>query len=77
MQAEHRTALLFISHDLGVVHHLADRVMVMKDGSVVEHGKVDDVFHHPAHPWTKKLIDALPVVSSNRHNKDYPLRHHA
>ncbi|WP_159281120.1 dipeptide ABC transporter ATP-binding protein [Rahnella variigena] len=77
MQAEHRTALLFISHDLGVVHHLADRVMVMKDGSVVEHGNVDDVFYHPAHPWTKKLIDALPVVSSNRHNKDYPLRHYA
>ncbi|MGG8469175.1 ABC transporter ATP-binding protein [Rahnella sp. PAMC25617] len=77
MQAEHRTALLFISHDLGVVHHLADRVMVMKDGSVVEHGNVDDVFYHPAHPWTKNLIDALPVVSSNRHNKDYPLRYYA
>ncbi|MBF7995685.1 dipeptide ABC transporter ATP-binding protein [Rahnella laticis] len=66
MQAEHRTALLFISHDLGVVHHLADRVMVMKDGSVVEHGQVDDVFHRPAHPWTQKLINALPVVNSNR-----------
>jgi len=66
MQAEHRTALLFISHDLGVVHHLADRVMVMRDGSVVEHGQVDDVFHRPAHPWTQKLINALPVVSSNR-----------
>lgn len=60
MQAEHRTALLFISHDLGVVHHLADRVMVMKDGSVVEHGQVDDVFHRPAHPWTRQLIHALP-----------------
>ncbi|WP_047606941.1 dipeptide ABC transporter ATP-binding protein [Rahnella aquatilis] len=63
MQAEHRTALLFISHDLGVVHHLADRVMVMKDGSVVEHGKVDDVFHRPVHPWTRQLIRALPSVS--------------
>ena len=77
MQAEHRTALLFISHDLGVVHHLADRVMVMKDGSVVEHGNVDDVFCHPAHPWTKKLIDALPAVSLNPHNKNYQPRHSA
>ena len=66
MQAEHRTALLFISHDLGVVHHLADRVVVMKDGSVVEHGQVDDVFHRPAHPWTQQLINSLPVMGSAR-----------
>lgn len=63
MQAEHRTALLFISHDLGVVHHLADRVVVMKDGSVVEHGEVDDVFHRPAHAWTRQLIQALPLMA--------------
>ncbi|KAB7896756.1 dipeptide ABC transporter ATP-binding protein [Rouxiella sp. S1S-2] len=61
MQAEHRTALLFISHDLGVVHHLADRVAVMKDGVVVEHGEVDNVFHRPAHPWTRQLINSLPT----------------
>ncbi|CAM3423110.1 ABC transporter ATP-binding protein [Rouxiella silvae] len=60
MQAEHRTALLFISHDLGVVHHLADRVAVMKDGVVVEHGEVDNIFNRPAHPWTRQLINALP-----------------
>ncbi len=64
MQAEHRTALLFISHDLGVIHHLADRVVVMKDGSVVEHGHVDDVFHRPAHPWTQRLINSLPGMQA-------------
>jgi len=64
MQAEHRTALLFISHDLGVIHHLADRVVVMKDGSVVEHGHVDDVFHRPAHPWTQQLINSLPGIQA-------------
>lgn len=64
MQAEHRTALLFISHDLGVIHHLADRVVVMKDGSVVEHGHVDDVFHRPAHPWTQQLINSLPEMQA-------------
>ena len=64
MQAEHRSALLFISHDLGVIHHLADRVVVMKDGSVVEHGHVDDVFHRPAHPWTQQLINSLPGMQA-------------
>jgi peptide/nickel transport system ATP-binding protein len=61
MQAEHHTALLFISHDLGVVHHIADRVAVMKDGVVVEQGQVDDVFHRPTHPWTQQLIQSLPM----------------
>ncbi len=61
MQAEHHTALLFISHDLGVVHHIADRVAVMKDGVVVEQGQVDNVFHRPAHPWTQQLINSLPT----------------
>lgn len=62
MQAEHRTALLFISHDLGVIHHLADRVLVMKDGAVVESGDVGRVFTHPQHRWTQQLLDALPVI---------------
>ncbi len=64
MQAEHHTALLFISHDLGVIHHLADRVLVMKDGAVVEQGHPDRVFRDPGHPWTKKLIDSLPVLAA-------------
>ncbi|WP_369790837.1 dipeptide ABC transporter ATP-binding protein [Rouxiella sp. WC2420] len=61
MQAEHHTALLFISHDLGVVHHIADHVAVMKDGVVVEQGQVDNVFYRPAHPWTQQLINSLPT----------------
>jgi len=60
MQAEHHTALLFISHDLGVIHHLADRVLVMKDGAVVESGDVGRVFTHPQHRWTQQLLAALP-----------------
>jgi peptide/nickel transport system ATP-binding protein len=60
MQAEHHTALLFISHDLGVIHHLADRVLVMKDGAVVESGDVTRVFNHPQHRWTQQLLAALP-----------------
>ncbi|MCW1872866.1 ABC transporter ATP-binding protein (plasmid) [Erwinia sp. INIA-01] len=62
MQTEHRTALLFISHDLGVIHHLADRVLVMKEGRIVESGDVEQVFKHPVHPWTQQLLDALPAM---------------
>ncbi|MDP2712579.1 MAG: ABC transporter ATP-binding protein [Solirubrobacteraceae bacterium] len=53
-------SLLFISHDLGVVHHLSDRVLVMKDGIVVEQGLADDVFLRPQHPYTQHLVAAVP-----------------
>jgi peptide/nickel transport system ATP-binding protein len=66
IRAQDGTALLFISHDLGVVHHLADRVLVMRDGVVVESGTVDDVFHHPQHEYTRALIDAVPTLEVSR-----------
>ena len=53
-------AYLFISHDLGVISHLSDRVLVMKDGVVVEQGKPDDIFLRPQHPYTRDLIAAIP-----------------
>ncbi|WP_414441678.1 dipeptide ABC transporter ATP-binding protein [Burkholderia sp. 22PA0106] len=62
LQAEHGTAMLFISHDLGVVHHVADRVLVMRRGQVVEHGAVEAVFAAPAHPYTASLLAALPTL---------------
>jgi peptide/nickel transport system ATP-binding protein len=54
------TALVLISHDLGVVHHVADRVLVMRRGEVVESGPVVDVFARPSHPCTRELVGALP-----------------
>jgi peptide/nickel transport system ATP-binding protein len=54
------TAHLFISHDLGVVHHVSDRVLVMKAGRVVEQGTADDVFFRPRHDYTRELVAALP-----------------
>ncbi|MBB2741806.1 UNVERIFIED_ORG: peptide/nickel transport system ATP-binding protein [Microbispora rosea subsp. rosea] len=60
IQAEDGTALMFISHDLGVVRHLSDRVLVMKDGRVVEEGDAGEVFHHPRHPYTRELLAAVP-----------------
>ncbi|MFD4466854.1 dipeptide ABC transporter ATP-binding protein [Rhodococcus sp. NPDC058505] len=55
---EHRTALLMITHDLAVVAHLCERVLVMRDGVVVESGPVAGVFADPAHPYTRSLLDA-------------------
>jgi peptide/nickel transport system ATP-binding protein len=52
--------LLMITHDLGVVADIADRVVVMKDGRIVETGPVRDVFHNPRHPYTQRLLHAIP-----------------
>jgi peptide/nickel transport system ATP-binding protein len=53
---------LFISHDLGVIHHMSDTVLVMKDGRVVERGTADDVFLRPQHPYTRELVRSLPTL---------------
>ncbi|MFD8819757.1 dipeptide ABC transporter ATP-binding protein [Streptomyces sp. NPDC059627] len=59
LRRELGVALLFISHDLGVVHHVSDRVMVMKDGRLVETGPVERIFGRPSHPYTRELLAAL------------------
>lgn len=56
----HHTAILFISHDLGVIRSLCDRVIVMNHGIIVESGSVDDVFFHPKEDYTRRLLDAIP-----------------
>jgi peptide/nickel transport system ATP-binding protein len=56
------TALLFISHDIGVVHHVADRVLVMHRGRVVEEGTADEVFDTPSDPYTQALLKAVPTL---------------
>ncbi|MFE2045596.1 dipeptide ABC transporter ATP-binding protein [Streptomyces sp. NPDC059477] len=60
LQRELGVALLFISHDLGVVHHVSDRVVVMKDGRLVESGPVAQIFANPRHPYTRELLTSLP-----------------
>ncbi len=55
-------AYLFISHDLSVVSHIADRIAVMFDGRIVEQGSAAEVFEHPHHPYTRALLDARPIA---------------
>ena len=60
LQHEIGMAILFITHDLNVVRSFADQVCVMKDGQILEHGTVIDVFNQPQDSYTKKLIDSIP-----------------
>ena len=55
--------IIFISHDLGVVHYLSDRIMVMNKGKIEEIGDADQVYYHPSSDYTKKLINSIPGKS--------------
>jgi peptide/nickel transport system ATP-binding protein len=66
LREEHGTAMLFISHDLAVIGRLADRVVVMRDGAVVEQGPAQQVLTAPEADYTKALIDAVPVIGRGR-----------
>jgi microcin C transport system ATP-binding protein len=58
LQSDHQLTYLFISHDLRVVRALADEIMVMQAGKVVEHRQAEPLFTHPEHPYTRALISA-------------------
>jgi peptide/nickel transport system ATP-binding protein len=62
LQAQNRTSYVFISHDLGVVRYLADRIAVMYLGRIMEVGDTDHVFNGPHHPYTEALLSAVPSV---------------
>ena len=69
LQAEIGFACLFITHDLAVVDMLADRIMVMHKGQIVEHGDADQIMQHPENPYTKKLLASLPVPDPREQRK--------
>ena len=62
LQQKLNISYIFISHDLGVVKHIADRVMVMYRGHMVEEGTRDEIFSHPKHDYTKLLLSSIPKI---------------
>src|SRR5476649_245771 len=66
-------AVLFITHDLGIVRKIADRVCIMKEGKIVEHGDVERLFAAPEHPYTRALLAAEPKVQPAPANPTAPL----
>ena len=72
LQREHDCAILFIAHDLSMVRLLCDRVGVMKDGRLIEMGQTEQVFGHPQHPYTKRLLEAIPIpeISGEEHRDE-------
>jgi len=59
------SAILLITHDMGVVADMADEILVMKDGLTVEHGSADQIFNRPQHPYTQQLLAAVPKLGSS------------
>src|SRR5262249_61963420 len=69
LQQELGLTYLFISHDLTVVRHLADRIAVMYLGKVVELADADDIFERPRHPYTQALLSAMPSITADRRDR--------
>lgn len=67
-------AYLLIAHDLALVHHISDRIAVMYLGHIVEEGPADRVYHTPAHPYTKALLDAVPLLDPVKQRQRRALR---
>ena len=63
---------MFITHDLGVVAHMADRIAVMYAGKIVEYGTAADIFYHPAHPYTWALLSSVPDLDTSERLESIP-----
>ena len=74
LQEETGVSYLFITHDLGTVDYIADRIVVMYLGRIVESGPVADVFVNPRHPYTKALLDAVPTIDPKKRGDITTLR---
>lgn len=72
IQKDRNIACIFITHDLGVVANMADRVAVMYAGKIVEYGKVDEIFFEPKHPYTWALLSSIPDVDSKERLETIP-----
>ena len=75
LQAERGLAYMFVTHDLSVVKHISDNIMVMYLGQCVEVGPSDELFKNPLHPYTKALLAAIPRPDIRMRDKEFELIH--
>lgn len=69
LQEEIGMSILFITHNLGAVAQVADRISIMYLGKIMEEGPVGEIFHNPQHPYTRDLLNAIPRIGKTRHQK--------
>ena len=69
-----KTAILFITHDLGVIAQMADEVMVMYLGKIVESASVIEIFDNPKHPYTQGLLDSIPSLTMTKERRLIPIK---
>ena len=73
LEKEYGTSIIFITHDLGVVAELCDRVIVMYGGLVMEEAPIEDIFEHPSHPYTMGLLASIPDIEQNKEVRLSPI----
>ena len=73
LQKKENTAIIFITHNLGVVAEMCDRVSVMYAGKIVEQGTDEDIFYRPAHPYTMGLLESMPRLDAEEHERLIPI----
>jgi oligopeptide/dipeptide ABC transporter ATP-binding protein len=74
LKTSYHTAIMLITHDMGVITELADDVIVMYMGNIVERGSVEEVLKAPAHPYTQALLESIPVLGRGKNQKIEPIR---
>ena len=74
LQRERNLTYVFISHDLSVVEHISDSIAIMYLGRIMERGPADRVFARPAHPYTRALIEAIPIPDPDQRHTGEPVR---
>ena len=64
LQKKTKTSIILITHDLGIVARMCDRILVMYAGNIIESGTAEEIFYHPKHPYTQGLLDSIPTLAS-------------
>ncbi|MBU1207633.1 MAG: ABC transporter ATP-binding protein [Proteobacteria bacterium] len=74
LRRDFKTAIIFITHNLGVIAHMADDVVVMYLGRIVESAPVRDIFHNPNHPYTRGLMNSIPSLAATKERRLVPIK---